>query len=128
MNVRLTTTETGVSQRPTPEVAVSLDGQSESRSHLSGYRLTRARAAWVLVTLLSVAMFVISLPARYDQLANHSGDVRAGIMLHAGEPAQLGVSPDTYASYNLALEMLIALTFSAVAIAIFARRSDDWIA
>src|SRR5689334_25081161 len=101
MNVRLTTTETGLSQPSTPGLAVSLDGQNEPRTHLRGYQLALARAAWVLVMLLSVAIFVISLPARYAQLANHSGDVRVGIMVHASGPAELGLSPETYATYNL---------------------------
>jgi hypothetical protein len=109
-------------------MAVSLDGQSEPRTHLRGRWLALARAAWVLVILLTVLMFVISLPARYNQLANHSGDVIVGVMLHASDPAQLGMSPDAYASYYLTLEVLFALIFSAVAIAIFARKSDDWMA
>src|SRR5262249_3222510 len=68
------------------------------------------------------------IPARYDQLASHSGNVRIGEMLHASDPVQLGVSPDFYAGYNLTLEVLLALLFSAVALAIFARKSNDWMA
>jgi hypothetical protein len=109
-------------------MALSLDGQSEPRTHLRGRRLALARAAWVLVTLLTVVMFVISLPARYNQLANHSGDVRVGVILHASDPVQLGISPGVYAGYNVILEVLLALIFSAVAMAIFARKSNDWMA
>jgi hypothetical protein len=120
--------EADMGQPPTPETGSVAETQSGSRTILRGFWLTLSRTVWVLITAVAVIMFIISIPYRYDQLANHTGDVRVGVMLHASDPEQLGISPQAYATYNLVLEVLLALLFSAIAIAIFARKSNDWMA
>src|SRR5918999_658739 len=81
-------------------------------------RLVLARAAWVAVAFASLGTFVISVPARYAQLANPTTGVRAAL-------AEMGLSARGYALYNVGLDTLFVSVFAAVAIVIFWRRSDD---
>src|SRR5918993_1359063 len=70
-------------------------------------RLLLARAAWVAVAFVSLGTFVISVPARYAQLANPAAGVRAAL-------AEMGLSAVGYALYNVTLDTVI-----------FWRRYDD---
>jgi len=56
-----------------------------------------ARAAWVVVAVVALGRFVISVPARYDHLAHPTAGVRDAL-------AELGLSADGYALYNVALD------------------------
>jgi hypothetical protein len=80
--------------------------------------LLLARTAWVAVAVVALGQFVISVPARYDQLANPTARVGAAL-------AELGLSTGGYALYNVALDTVFVSVFAAVAIVIFWRRSDD---
>ena len=81
-------------------------------------RLLLARAAWVAVAFVSLGTFVISVPARYAQLANPAAGVRAAL-------AEMGLSAVGYALYNVTLDTVFVSVFALVAIVIFWRRSDD---
>src|SRR5918992_2479997 len=81
-------------------------------------RLLLARAAWVAVAFVALGSFVISVPARYAQLANPTAGVRAAL-------AELGLSAGGYALYNVTLDAVFVSVFAVVAIVIFWRRSDD---
>lgn len=81
-------------------------------------RLLLARAAWVAVAFVSLGTFVISVPARYAQLANPTAGVRAAL-------AEMGLSASGYALYNVTLDTVFVSVFALVAIVIFWRRSDD---
>src|SRR5215203_5283789 len=81
-------------------------------------RLLLARAAWVAVAFVSLGTFVISVPARYAQLANPNAGVRAAL-------AEMGLSAGGYALYNVTLDTVFVSVFALVAIVIFWRRSDD---
>jgi hypothetical protein len=81
-------------------------------------RLLLARAAWVAVAFVSLGTFVISVPARYAQLANPTAGVRAAL-------AEMGLSAGGYALYNVTLDTVFVSVFALVAIVIFWRRSDD---
>jgi hypothetical protein len=80
--------------------------------------LLLARTAWVAVAVVALGQFVISVPARYDQLANPTARVGAAL-------AELGLSTGGYALYNVTLDTIFVSVFAAVAIVIFWRRSDD---
>ena len=77
-----------------------------------------ARAAWVAVAFVALGSFVISVPARYAQLANPTAGVRAAL-------AELGLSAGGYALYNVTLDAVFVSVFAVIAIVIFWRRSDD---
>src|SRR5215210_8853727 len=79
--------------------------------------LLLARTAWVAVAVVALGQFVISVPARYDQLANPTARVGAAL-------AELGLSTGGYALYNVTLDTVFVSVFAAVAIVIFWRRSD----
>src|ERR671910_1817187 len=81
-------------------------------------RLLLARAAWVAVAFVSLGTFVISVPARYAQLANPTAGVRAALV-------EMGLSAGGYALYNVTLDTVFVSVFALVAIVIFWRRSDD---
>ena len=74
--------------------------------------------AWVAVAFVALGSFVISVPARYAQLANPTAGVRAAL-------AELGLSAGGYALYNVTLDAVFVSVFAVVAIVIFWRRSDD---
>jgi hypothetical protein len=77
-----------------------------------------ARPAWVAVAIVALGQFVISVPARYAQLAHPSAGVRAAL-------AEMGLSPSEYALYNVGLDAVFVSIFAVVAIVIFWRRSED---
>src|ERR671928_126386 len=85
---------------------------------LRGRWLLLAQAAWVAVAIVALGSFVISVPARYSQLANPTAGVRAAL-------AEIGLSASGYALYNVTLDTVFVSVFAVVAIVIFWRRSDD---
>ena len=70
------------------------------------------------VAFVSLGTFVISVPARYAQLANPAAGVRAAL-------AEMGLSAVGYALYNVTLDTVFVSVFALVAIVIFWRRYDD---
>jgi hypothetical protein len=80
------------------------------------------RAIWISLTLLVVILFVASLPARYDELLHPAQESIQAALAHTG------LSADLYAGYNIAFEIAAAVGFFAIALLIFLRRSDDWMA
>jgi hypothetical protein len=75
----------------------------------------------VVVAVVALGQFVISVPARYTELAHPTAGVRAAL-------AEMGLSARGYAFYNVGLDTLFVSVFAAVAIVIFWRRSDDLMA
>jgi hypothetical protein len=72
----------------------------------------------VAVAFVALGSFVISVPARYAQLANPTAGVRAAL-------AEMRFSAGGYALYNVTLDTVFVSVFAVVAIVIFWRRSDD---
>jgi hypothetical protein len=81
-------------------------------------RMVLARAAWVAVAVVALGTFVISVPARYAQLAHPTAEVRGALV-------EMGLSAGGYALYNITLDAVFVSIFAVVAIIIFWRRSDD---
>jgi hypothetical protein len=75
----------------------------------------------VAAALGALGQFVISIPARYSQLANPTMGVRAAL-------AELGLSAGGYALYNVTLDAIFVSVCAVVAIVIFWRRSNDLVA
>jgi hypothetical protein len=74
----------------------------------------------IAVATLGVA-FASSVPARYAELAHPSENVSDAL-------AELGLSANAYALYNVALDTIFVSVFAVIATVIFWRRSDDPIA
>jgi hypothetical protein len=73
------------------------------------------------VAVATLGTFVVSIPARYAQLANPTEAVRTAL-------AQIGLPAGAYAFYNVALDTLFVSVFATIGILIFWRRSDDTMA
>ena len=94
---------------------------SPSPPTLRGRWLLLARVAWVAAAVGALGQFVISIPARYSQLANPTAGVRDAL-------AELGLSASAYALYNVTLDTIFVSVFAVVASVIFMRRSNDAVA
>jgi hypothetical protein len=116
---------------PSPRGKPEYGGSSDPppSAELRGRSLLLARAAWLIVALLTLAIFVASIPA-YLAVAHEvcpaepcvSGQLSTG---NARALDDLGIPVDLYAAYILALDLVVALGFCVVGAVIFLRRSRD---
>jgi hypothetical protein len=74
---------------------------------------------WVVITLLSLALFLAGIPGRFEQLVT-SVDRRSLF--------ELGLSTNVYAGYIIALNFTVIMVHALIAAVIFWRRPDDWMA
>ena len=109
------------------------------RSHtattrLSGRRLIMARAAWLVLVVPSLGLFVASLPAYYAQIQRACVDLvtcnLTGALTAKGlqELPALGLSVSGYAALLTIFFTLIVAIWSGIGLLIFWRRSDEWFA
>lgn len=101
-------------------------------TRLGGRWLTLARLAWITLVAAGLALFLISIPVRYQLLHTLSGPTG---LPWGGTPeafradlAQLGLSVGFYATYQVAVEVIFALAFCSIPLIIFWLKSDDWLA
>ncbi len=81
------------------------------------------------VALLSLCLFIISVPGRFEELRS-ACDVavcnNGSLSLQNARALEgLGLSVNFYAAYNVALESVIAVVFLGVALLVFWRKSED---
>ena len=104
------------------------DRRNEADTRLHGSWLVLARAAWICVVALSLAVSIAYIPLEFRQLHTVCTDSSCGQQLTAGivqDLHQLNLSVDFFASYFLILQVGSLLVWVAVALLIFWRRSDD---
>src|SRR6266849_3052680 len=109
-------------------MATSHQSQNQSDTRLRGGWLVLARAVWILIVTLSLAVTIVDIPLKFSQLhavcAGSSCDQRlnTGIVqdLH-----QLNLSVVFFASYLVIFGFSSLLGWVAIALLIFWRRSDD---
>jgi len=109
-------------------IATNHQSQNQSDTRLRGGWLVLARAVWILIVTLSLAVSIVDIPLKFSQLhavcAGSSCDQRltTGIVqdLH-----QLNLSVDFFASYLVIFGFSSLLVWVAIALLIFWRRSDD---
>jgi hypothetical protein len=98
-------------------------------SPLLGRPLLLARAAWLTITALTVALFVAALPLRYAELQKvcmgAACTTQQLTLDDVRELQALGLSREWHARYHLGLEITFALVHLVLAVVIFARKSDD---
>ena len=99
---------------------------------LEGRLLTAARFVWLLIAVVSIALFVAGIPLRYQQLLEPclpdscvTGQLAPEEMVTV---QNLGLSPATYAAYNIALDVILALVYCTVGLVIFWRQSRELMA
>ena len=111
---------------------MTMDSQRESNLRLRGRRLLIARAAWLAWVVLVVGLFVASLPANFEHRRTVCTQAACADVQLTPEQAQafqaLGLSVDFIAAYSIAIDVVFAAVHFAIALVIFARRSDDWLA
>jgi len=78
-----------------------------------------ARITWLLVTCLTLGLFFAGIPGRYEQLVA-AADKRALM--------GLGLSVSVYAVGVIILNFIFVLAHHLMAVVIFGRRRDDWMA
>ena len=92
-----------------------------------------ARAGWLIVAALTMGLFAVGIPIEFTQLqlgcltpacASTGGVAPVEVNLLGN----LGLSPDFFAIYGVALEVILASVFVAVAALIFWFKSSDKVA
>jgi hypothetical protein len=98
---------------------------------MQGRWLLLARVVWVTVALLTVSVFVLSIPSEFARLRSSCTDTVSCSWLirltaeNVRELSNLGVSVDFFAAYFISLEAAFTVVPIAVGAIIFWRRPDD---
>ncbi len=101
-----------------------------ANTRISGYRLLVARIVLLATSVLNLILFIAGVPVYFAYLHTLCTDCLDDRLTPDKLQAlhTLGISISTYAVYMVALNLLFALVFFAVAALIFWRKSDDWMA
>ena len=78
-----------------------------------------ARTVWLVVAVLSVSLFVAGIPAKFAELQVACPTPCLSDQLRPAEPGalqDLGLSPGFFAAYGIALEVAVAVVYSAIGI------------
>jgi hypothetical protein len=113
---------------------VARDKPQQSDTRLYGSRLILARAACLAAGILSFGVFIASVPATYGAILSHyctrplcNHPTQASVQF-VQQLQALGLSVQAYAIYNMIVNIIFVCTYFVVAIILFWRRSDDWMA
>lgn len=92
----------------------------ESKTSVSGRRLSIVRTVWLAGIVLYIALYVLGIPSGFE---------RARILAPASQfaLAQLGLAVIFPALYWLTLDTLAFVTFASIAVLIVWRRPNDWL-
>ena len=94
---------------------------------LSGRRLLLARLAWPPLAVIVVGLHVVGIPYAYRREVNNLDSDR--LTWEQGQALRdLGLTPEFYAAYTVALPVGAMLMFVVIATVIFWRKSEDWMA
>lgn len=98
-----------------------------SGPRLSGAKLWAARVVWLILVAANIASFIDELPPYVAGLSHAcvDGCVFSPTQVHALNT--VGVSIQTYAWASVAISIFSMLVAVAIALALFWRRSDEWI-
>src|SRR5437763_12163074 len=126
---------TPMNRQQAARAEVALVDPGTASGTLAGARrrwLRLARAGWAAVAALQLGLAVAVLPRYFASLRTVCiAPPCPAWQLTAGQARSLtgwGLSPDGYAAYIVALQVLSTLGFWAVALLLFRRRSDEWLA
>lgn len=86
-------------------------------------QLRIVRVGWVVTVIVGLLLFAIGLPRYYDSLLSTK---RYGDYLPILE--SVGIAKEAFAGYWIGLDVLLAIICTVIALFIFIRRSDDWLA
>ena len=112
----------------TPSAAAAVRAGTDD-TYLRGRSLLLARAAWLVVAVLAVGLFVAGIPAELALLRVPCPNVvcATGQLPPAGLRAlgDLGLGPGFFAAYSVAMDALFAAVCGAVAALIYWRKSEE---
>ena len=118
-----------VSRPLAPVRAGAAPERSANTSPLSGRLLVVARVVWIVIALAAVSLFFAAVPAEFAQLRVlcPTAACPTGQLPPAGLRAleDLGLSLDSFAAYSVAMDVVFAAVYGAVAALIFWRKSED---
>ena len=118
-----------VSRPLAPVRAAAVPERSANASPLSGRLLVAARVVWIVIALAAVSLFIAAVPAEFAQLRVPcpTAACPTGQLPPAGLRAleDLGLSLDSFAAYSVAMDVVFAVAYGAVAALIFWRKSED---
>ncbi|MGB8647665.1 MAG: hypothetical protein WCF84_20695 [Anaerolineae bacterium] len=101
-------------------------------TYFTGRRLIVVQAAWLAVAILTIGLFALAVPPRFDQLQQIcTGAACQSPQLSIEDIRQLqqaGLSREFHAAYSLGLELVFAAINFIFAALIFFRRSQDRVA
>ncbi len=114
---------------PTPPT-VSHDLRSGANTRIPKRWLWVARVALLAISALALVVYIAGTPVYFAQLFPSHHDCVEDCLTPANVQSlhALGISITTYAVYWVAVNLLFALVYFAVAALIFWRKSDDWMA
>jgi len=98
-----------------------MNSEPPKPTRLRGFWLISVQAAWITVATLALAIVVLSITARFNQLRQMMLPAEAALR-------QLGLSTDFYAGYVLTIDLIFIVIFFVIAGVIFWRRSNDGMA
>jgi hypothetical protein len=90
-------------------------------TRLSGRRLAVARTVWLGLTIAYLSMLAVSIPLYWDKLLSDPYGLEESLV-------QVGLSLHFFVVYAVLLTFLVILILMTMAILIFLRKSDDWMA
>ena len=114
------------------ETTLSPDQHSEAGTRLHGRWLVLARVLWVMLAVLTLGLFIASVPTSFAFLhmlctgapatCGISGQITPNILraLQA-----IGLSLDFFATFQTALYVVFTVVFAGIGAVIFWRKSDD---
>lgn len=88
---------------------------------LSGFWLQLARAGWLVAVLALLVTFIVALPVRMAQILQDPYQLTPIL-------SQLGLDITFFVLYGNILEIILSLACLIIALIIFWRKSDDWMA
>ena len=116
-----------VNPKPNRPAEFASSPHAPTSAALGGRRLFWARVGWLVIFVLYIGLFSASIPAYYDWLINFGHpDLDRATLRSSLEAA--GISIASYARYELSISVTSVIVCSVVSVAIFWRRSDDWMA
>src|SRR6266849_5421927 len=114
------------------QTTIRSEQRDEESTRLHKRRLFLARIVSGVLVAFALGLFVVSLPGYIALLQTlcvggscNSGQLAPGALTTL---QHLGLSLGEYVAFNVALILIAALVCYAVALLLFLRRSDDWMA
>jgi serine/threonine-protein kinase len=101
--------------------ARTVSHETATRHQLYGRRLLAARIAWVVLTVLALALFAAALPGRLERLLTVDNATRAYL-------TEMGMTVEGYSAIYAGREIVFVLAFALLGVLIFWRRSNNWVA